>query len=234
MTEAIWLFLGALVTAGLLVSPDPLPHPQLLSPAREVGLPATVVLGGLPEGCEIGVRMLDSYDRVLVEDAGKAAHGTLRLELYYDLPASQQGRIEAFLPCPGLDQVILASWPIRFKEVSYLWVKVYFLDGDGKPFPLIRRVPRTAAVATQALRLLLSGPTWREGERGFWSALPSGTELVGVTISAGVAEVWVDTPSGGLASELLSLARAQIEKTLLEFPTVSQVRVYVDGKGVAP
>jgi len=226
----------AIVGAAVLVSQGPLPQPAFISPApgSEVGLPARVVLQGLPDGAQVGVRLLDSYGRVLSEDAAQAKRGRAEIALYYDLPASDQGRLEAFLPVPGLDHVVLASIPVRFTKVPYIWLQGYFLDEKGTPFPLIRRVLKTSAVATSALGQLLSGPTWRERTRGYWTALPPGTELLDLSIAAGAAEVRLDGEIRELAPELRALALRQIERTLLEFPTVSEVRVYAGGEYLGP
>lgn len=234
-----WLLVVGLLIAGLAFvasTAGSLPQPTFLAPVpgTEVGLPARVVIGGLPQGGEIGVRLLDSYGRVLAEDAARESGGKATLELYYDLPASPRGRLEAFMPIPGLDRKALATREVRFADVPYAWAKPYFLDLEGNPFPLIRRVPQTAAVATQALRILLRGPTWRERVRGYWTALPPGVELVDLSISSGVAEVRLRGGIGHLAPELRALALVQIEKTLQEFPTVSRVRVYADGEYLGP
>ncbi|RLE30140.1 hypothetical protein DRJ54_03345 [Candidatus Acetothermia bacterium] len=237
MSEAwVWLLmLGvALLGVALVVSPGgPLPQVAILSPAprEEVGLPARVVLGNLPGGAEIGVRLLDSYGRVLAEDAARAdPAGQVTLEVYYDLPASPRGRLEVFLPVPGLDREVIAARRIKFSSVPYRWVKLYFLDPEGRPFPLIRRVPRTQTPATQTLQLLLRGPSWRERVRGYWTALPEGTALSDLSISAGVAEVRLAGGVEELSPELRTLALLQVEKTLLEFSTINQVRVYA-GEG---
>ncbi|KUK26154.1 MAG: Putative lipoprotein LpqB [Acetothermia bacterium 64_32] len=231
-----WLLLAALLGVGIFLVAEvggPLPRPAILSPARgeEVGLPLRVSVGDLPPGAEVGVRLLDAYGRVLAEDAAVAdPAGRASLALYYDLPASPRGRLELFLPVPGLEDRVLVARKVRFADVPYTWVKVYFLDPEGNPFPLIRRVPRTQGVGAQALELLLSGPTWRERARGYWSALPAGMELYSLSISSGVAEVWLAGKAGELSPELAALVLAQTEKTLVEFPTVHQVRVYFNGQ----
>ncbi len=239
MTGEPWpwvLALGAVLLVALLSPQGPLPHPKFVTPApgAEVGLPARVVLQGLPDGAHVGLRILDSYGRVLVEDAAVAKDGRAETELYYDLPASPRGRVEAFLPVVGLDHVVFASQAVHFAAVPYSWEKIYFLDPKGEPLPLIRRVPRTSAVATQALKLLLSGPTWRERARGYWSALPQGAELLEISISGGVAEVRLGRELLDLAPELRALAARQVEATLRQFPTVSEVRVYAGGKPLSP
>lgn len=231
------LALGAVVLGiALLLPQGPLPHPEFVAPVPDaaVGLPVRVVLTGLPDGAHVGLRVVDSYGRVLVEDEAVAEGGRAETELYYDLPASPRGRVEAFLPVVGLEHIVLASRAVHFATASYSWRKIYFLDPQGEPFPLVRRVPRTSAVATQALELLLSGPTWRERARGYWSALPQGAELLEVSIARGVAEVRLGPELLDLAPELRALATRQVEATLLQFPTVSEVRVQAGGEPLYP
>jgi|GEM_PF-1318854 len=240
MTGEPWtwiLALGVIVLgAALLLPQGPLPHPKFVAPApgAEVGLPVRVVLTGLPDGAHVGLRVVDSYGRVLVEDEAVAKDGRAETELYYDLPASPRGRVEAFLPVVGLDHIVFASQAVHFAVVPYSWAEIYFLDPQGEPFPLVRRVPRTSAVATQALKLLLAGPTWRERARGYWSALPQGAELLEISISGGVADVRLSPDLLELAPELRALAARQVEATLRQFPTVSEVRVYAGGEPLSP
>lgn len=234
----VWLLLLGLTVVGVVafLASGTFDQPVILSPApgAEVELPAWVVLGGLPDGAEIGVRLLDSYGRLLGEDSARARDGRAELELYYDLPIGEWGRLEIFTPLPGRQGKPLSAREVRFADVPYTWTKVYFLDPAGNPFPLIRRVPRTPTPARQALGLLLSGPTWRERGRGYWSALPEGARLADVSISGGVAEVELAGIPGDLSPQLSALAARQIGLTLLEFPTISWVRVYADGRELLP
>ena len=234
----VWLLLLGLTVVGLaaFLASGTLDQPVILSPApgEEVGLPARVVLGNLPAGAEIGVRLLDSYGRLVGEDSVQARGGRAEVVLFYDLPIGERGRLEAFTPLPGLEGKPLAAREVRFADVPCTWVKVYFLDPGGNPFPLIRRVPRTPTPARQALGLLLSGPTWRERLRGYWSALPEGAQLADVSIRGGVAEVRLEGIPEALSPQLSALAAEQIALTLLEFPTISGVRVYADGRELPP
>lgn len=225
--DEIWpvlllLGLGLGVLGGLALCPRP-PAPAILKPlpGETLGLPAEVSLAGLPDGAEVGVRLVDSFGRVLVEDSVRFRDDRAGKPIYYDVPGGEEGRLELFVPAPGYEERVLRAVPVRFGERASSWIKVFFYDREGRLFPLIRRIPRTPGVATQALRCLLLGPTWRERVRGFWSAIPEGTEIVSLTIDEGVARVRLSFPDPSAAGP----AVPQVEATLLQFPTVSSVEV---------
>ncbi len=221
----------AVVATMLLFGPPPPVRFVSPPPGGELSLPAQVVLAGGPPGAEFGVRLVDGYGRILAEDAARAdAAGRVKLELYWGIPATESGRLEVFTPLAGLERGTIACRRVRLPELPCSWIVVYFLDREGNPFPAVRRVPRTAAPASLALQLLLAGPTWRERRYGYWSALPPGTELEGISISDGEAIVRLDRRPAALAPELRALAREQLELTLRRFPTVSRVTAYAGGE----
>jgi len=95
-------------------------------------------------------------------------------------------------------------------------LRVYWLR-DGKVWPALREVEETQAVATAALEELFAGPTAQEtADLEFSTAIPAGTKLDGIEISAGVARV-------DLSAELPYEALAQVVYTLTQFPTVQSV-----------
>jgi spore germination protein GerM len=67
-------------------------------------------------------------------------------------------------------------------------LQVYFLR-DEKIGVGARRVAETPAVGAEAVRALLEGPDDVERAAGLTTAIPSGTELLGLEISDGVATV---------------------------------------------
>lgn len=106
-------------------------------------------------------------------------------------------------------------------------LSVFFLR-DGKVGPVGRAVVTGPDVGRVALTELLKGPTEEETAWGFESAIPVGTELGGITIKSGVADVElsrrVDDPA----------AQAQILYALTQFPTVKRVRFLVEGEPQGP
>lgn len=93
---------------------------------------------------------------------------------------------------------------------------------------VFRDIPQTEAPLTATLELLLKGElTARERQMGITTEFPlEGVELVGVNLKDGVAIIALDDPnfrtSGG--SCRASVLQAQIVRTALQFPTVTEVR----------
>ena len=117
-------------------------------------------------------------------------------------------------------------------------VRAYFVLG-GEPgsvglVPVLRVVPKSAAVGKAAMDALLAGPTSDEsGERTITSAVPDGTTLLGLSIKNGVATVDLSTEfdsCGGTASMQYRLA--QVVYTLTQFSTVKSVVFQMDGQTV--
>lgn len=112
----------------------------------------------------------------------------------------------------------------------------FFLDGEPGVAGLVgvlREVPETRAVATAAMNALFAGPSAAEHDGGIGSAVPAGTQLLGLTIVNGVATVDLSSEfesGGGSASVLTRLG--QVVFTLTQFPTVESVRFRIEGRTV--
>ena len=112
----------------------------------------------------------------------------------------------------------------------------FFLDGEPGTAGLVgvlREVPETRAVATAAMNALIAGPAASERDGGISSAVPAGTQLLGLTIENGVATVDLSSEfesGGGSASVLTRLG--QVVFTLTQFPTVDSVVFRIEGRTV--
>jgi hypothetical protein len=108
-------------------------------------------------------------------------------------------------------------------------VKVYFLAGEQ-----LAAVPRTVPKATPvvAIRALLAGPTKRERNAGYKTALPAGTTLIRLTSGAGHATVTLRTPGRDEDNSLLAARAAQVTFTLKALG-VDQVALILNGHSVA-
>lgn len=113
---------------------------------------------------------------------------------------------------------------------AYLWL-------GGKPgsaglVAVLRQVPGTKAVATAAISALLAGPTNGEKARSISSQVPDGTQLLGLTIDAGVATIDLSSEfAAGGAGDAYQTRLAQVVYTLTQFPTVKSVSVRIEGEG---
>jgi hypothetical protein len=131
--------------------------------------------------------------------------------------------------------------PVRFSESApeMMTVRAYFTNANLDPdpnvdcsavFPVTRAIPRTQGTARAALTELLKGPSAAEESQGYATGIPSGVTLQDIRIENGTA--YADFSSelnqvGG--SCLVTSIRGQIEDTLLQFPTVTDVVISVNG-----
>lgn len=139
---------------------------------------------------------------------------------------------------PARDKTV--SMPVQFVSVGEVSkVKAYFVNNALDPniscsqvFPIVRLVPKTEAVAKAAVLELLKGPTNPEKQSGYETALNAGVRINGITIVNGVATVDFDNAldANVAGSCRVGLIRAQIEKTLKQFPSVSSVVISVAGR----
>jgi len=98
-------------------------------------------------------------------------------------------------------------------------------------FPLDRVIEKKYdSSMINAVKGLLQPLNSEELARGFLSSVPSGTTLKYVRISNGVVEVNFSAELNKIAGSCaVSAVRAQIEKTLLQFPEVKLVKICVEG-----
>ncbi len=121
---------------------------------------------------------------------------------------------------------------------SGITLKVYFLNDSIKKIndctevvPVERMVFDTKNLGEASLRLLLEGPRGEEGDAGYVSSVPRGVWLNSIKIEDGVASADFSRELSATAGSCNVLAiRTQIEKTLLQFPTIKKVRISVEGK----
>ena len=109
---------------------------------------------------------------------------------------------------------------------------VWFANGD-KLVPERRHIPSTPGIGAAAMRSLLNGPSGPELESGHSTAIPTGTQLNGLSINDGTARVDLsgafDDGGGTLA---MQMRLAQVVYTLTQFPTVTGVEFAIDGQEV--
>ena len=115
-------------------------------------------------------------------------------------------------------------------------VVIYFVRRFDEQSFLLEPVVRTArtrlAPAEFAMEHLLAGQlqTERERELRLGTAIPSGTELLGLEVDDGVAEVNLSSAFEDPEDELTHLLRiSQVVWTLTELPDVETVRFLIHG-----
>jgi hypothetical protein len=111
---------------------------------------------------------------------------------------------------------------------SYFWLGG--LPGSAGLVAVLREVPATKGVATAAVNALLKGPTDAEGNRNISTAVPDGSQLLGLSIDGGVATVDLSSEfeSGG-GSSSVTTRLGQLVYTLTQFPTVKSVVIQIEG-----
>jgi hypothetical protein len=104
---------------------------------------------------------------------------------------------------------------------------------DPKLFVVRREIEATEAIGTAALNELLAGPTSHEVAGDVTTAVPDGTQLLGLNIANGLATVDLSSEfeSGG-GSLSMQMRLAQVVYTLTQFPTVKRVQFQLDGEPV--
>lgn len=121
-----------------------------------------------------------------------------------------------------------ATGPTTAPVVDVHEVRVYLL-GDEIVAPVARTVDGDG-VGLGAIRQLVSGPTAAERARGLSSAIPDGTEVLGLAIDGSTAVIDLSdefTTGGGTASMMGRVA--QVVFTLTQFDNVDDVEFQVDG-----
>ncbi len=109
--------------------------------------------------------------------------------------------------------------------------QLFFLEGGGRYLvPVTIAAPWTEGVGRAALNKLIAGPTPAQEMRfGLVPVLPPATEVLGLTIRDGLARV--DLSSSFLEYDT-GMEREVIDSvvfTLLQFPTVEEVEIMVEG-----
>ncbi len=108
------------------------------------------------------------------------------------------------------------------------------LGGTGL-FLTKRTQEATPAVGRAALTALLEGPTPEEAAAGVSSAVPAGTELLGLSIEDGIATVDLSEEfESGAGSTSVLMRLAQVVYTITQFPTVEGVVFLIEGSPPQP
>ncbi len=114
-------------------------------------------------------------------------------------------------------------------------VKLFFIqvvEGQEELVEVERTIPFAITIARATLEELLRGPLPQEEELGLTTAINKGTLLQNVNIENGVAVAdFNEKLQEGIAgSAWVTAIRNQIEKTLLQFDTIDEVIISINGE----
>jgi len=128
--------------------------------------------------------------------------------------------------------VTTTTEPPDVDPADQVFVEVFFVS-DGLTAASVRRAVDMPAVASNAIRALIAGPTAAEAAAGLSSAVPSDTLFLGLLIDNGLATIDLsrEFEAGGGTTNILSRL-AQVVYTLTQFPTVDEVLFHLDGQPV--
>jgi Sporulation and spore germination/Immunoglobulin-like domain of bacterial spore germination len=120
-------------------------------------------------------------------------------------------------------------------------VRAYFLlddraGGDPTLVPVLRTVPKSAGKVRAAVTALFAGPSAKERSASMQitSLIPTGTELLSVKVSNGMATV--DLSESFVSSHAMSVVRgrlAQVVFTVTQFSGIDVVWFLVEGRPIA-
>lgn len=132
------------------------------------------------------------------------------------------------------------SGPMESGEPQTATIQLFFSNSERDPesldcsavFPVSRRLVSVPSIAREALTELLKGPTQNEIGQGYYSSINEGVEILGLDVSNGIATVsfdrkFADSVAGSCQVEAI---RAQITRTLTQFPSIGEVVITVAGE----
>jgi hypothetical protein len=212
------------------------------APSAAVGLPLRIRGTAQVYDDRVHYRLLDADGSVLTEGQTKIDElGDFDVSVMYADPFGTSGKLEVFESSPNGDATdAFVSLPVQFLKVKTRNVVIHFMDLGADPDrancsmtkAFKRRVPEDSVAERDALDALLVGPT--EQERllhGAQTSLPEGAAVRSFTVRSGEAVVDFEQGSfkGVAGTCRVQAARAQIEKTLRQFPEITSVTILENG-----
>ncbi len=237
-----------IVTNGNQASPTPIRSENIIVTSPQAGAEITspVVIRGEARTFEnsVSVRLTEQGGRVLIEDYTTAQSpdiglfGPFEISLSYPKPTQQSGMIEVFqYSARDGSEIDKVTIPVTFRTTDELTVQVFFNNVTRgaeceQVIQTTRRIPYTQQTARAALDELLKGPTTAERNQGFITSINPGVSIQRLSIENRIAYVDFDdtleSQVGG--SCRVAAIRAQITQTLLQFDTVDQVVISINGR----
>lgn len=192
-------------------------------------------------GQELGVAVAQAQDEWMTTE-----FVSFKAVLEFKSPATETGVLvlEKDNPSGLAENADELRVPIKFDSsiinFETIQVKAYFGNNVLNPgaidcskvFSITRNVPKMQAVARAALEELLKGTTKAEEREGYFSSINDGVKIQSLRIDNGIAYVDFDKQLEfrvGGSCRVASIAN-QIRQTLLQFPTVREVIISIDGR----
>ncbi|MDD4628133.1 MAG: GerMN domain-containing protein [Candidatus Peribacteraceae bacterium] len=182
-------------------------------------------------------------DAVPLPQGGSGQYVAFHISASYPKPLGTGGTLEVF-EVSGTKKAPVeknrVTIPVTFAPVEAMELKIFFGNSERDPQSLAcdvsYPVPRRIAVATKdlpqaVLQELLRGPSLGEQNQKFFTSIPEGVSIR--TLSWNEGRLTIDLSGGlteGVAGSCRVMAiRSQIERTVKQFPSVTEVVITVDG-----
>jgi hypothetical protein len=174
---------------------------------------------------------------LLIQDAVAYTDNSDEWIIYPHAP----GFVIAHFKIPANDAIqVLSTLDINLsqteKRPDSTSVKIFFGEKNtgencATVYPITKYITKTPQIATAAVELLIQGPTDDEKSAGYFSSVPTNTFINSIAINNGVAKIDFskEVESGG-GSCSMAMRVAQIKQTLLQFPTVKNVVLSINGQ----
>jgi len=144
-------------------------------------------------------------------------------------PAPSSSPVHSPRPARSPSTAASSPTPVATAARAYTY-QVWFVRG-GRLFETKRTEAFVPGIGSLALSRLLEGPSGPEGAASVSTEIPSGTRLLGLTISNGAATVDLSSSfESRPAAPAMSLRLAQVVYTITQFSTARNVRFSIDGK----
>ena len=122
---------------------------------------------------------------------------------------------------------------VEVEREEKVTVSLYFVlveDGVEEVSSVQREFPATEGIGTYTLQRLLEGPNEEEKNEGYSTSIQEGTTLNSLHIEEGVAYADFSSELDVSGSAWVTMVRGQIENTLLQFESVDDVVISIEGE----
>lgn len=212
------------------------------APYADVASPVIVAGSAIAFESTVSITVRDADGRVvgrgfamaLAPDAGQS--GPYRASVAFNAAPGTKLFVEVFeASAKDGTPIHMVRIPVRVTDRVTRYSVFFSKEGEqDQTCDIVRALPRatpeTQGVARAALQHLIAGPTREEWESGYRSVVPTDVDIQSITVDGGVARADFSSALNRMGGSCaVAAARAQIETTLKQFPTVSSVVLSVDG-----